>query len=174
MPTSKKRKNTSNKIGDTFEKRIQTTLDKLKQEKVACMSKVPTEFKIVRGNFGKIISAFPVSESKFVDYTGVIKCIGHCDIESKTIANKTAFPLANIKQTQFDYFHYMYYEMGQRHLYYIIEFRELNEVYFVEAIKVENFKDSNERKSIPYKWFKENAILLDDDLDFTKYILDSK
>lgn len=168
---TKKRKNTSNKIGENFEERIQSVMDKLKAENVACMSKVPTEFKIVRGNFGKIVSAFPVSESKFCDYTGVIKGIGHCDIEAKTTANKTSFPLANIKNTQFDYFHYMYYEMMQRHLYYIIEFRELKEVYLIKAIDIEDFKNNNERKSIPYSWFKENAILMDDDLNFVKYIL---
>ena len=165
-----KRKNTSNKIGAKFEDRVQHKLDEYKKLGLCCMSKVPTEFKILRGAMGKIVSAFPVSESKFVDFTGVIKNVGHCDIETKTSANKTSFPLSNIKETQFEYFHYMYYEMNQRHLYFLIEFREQNEVYLVKAIDVENFKNTNTRKSIPYQWFKDNTILIED-LDFLPYII---
>ena len=165
-----KRKNNSNKIGETFENRIQAMLDRLKLEGRACMSKVPTEFKIVRV-MGKIVSAFPVSESKFCDYTGVVKGIGHCDIEAKTTSNKTSFPLSNIKDTQFDYFRYMFFKMGQKHLYYIIEFRELKHTYLVKAMDIDLFKQENERKSIPIQWFEKYGMLLDDDLDFTKYLV---
>lgn len=167
--TKTKRKNTSNKIGKRFEDRIQTKLDKYKEQGLAYMSKVPTEFRIHRGTGGRVVNAFPVAQSRFCDFTGVVKDVGHCDIEAKTTSNKTSFPLSNILQSEFDYMSYMYHKMNQRHLYYLIEFRELKEVYLVKAIDIETFKNENTRKSIPHKWFQENAILLKN-LNFIDYI----
>lgn len=163
----KKRKNTSNKIGDKFEQRVQRVCDKLREDKICMLSKVPTDWKVLR-NGGKIVSAFPKTESKFVDYVGI--CNGKSiSIEAKTTANKTSFPLNNIKDTQFEYF--LDYEIMGGLGYYIIEFREHKEIYFVESSKIENFKNNNERKSIPYQWFCDNAILLDyDRINFIDYI----
>lgn len=164
----KKRKNTSNKIGDKFEQRVQRVCDELRKNKICMLSKVPTEWKVIR-NGGKIVSGFPVSESKFVDYVGVYKGKS-VSIETKTCANKTSFPLSNIKDTQFEYF--LDYELMGGLGYYIIEFREHKEIYLVKSMQIETFRNSNERKSIPYQWFKDNGVLLDyERINFIDYIM---
>ena len=165
-----KHKNTSNKIGQRFEDRVQRKLDEYKEQGLACMSKVPTEMKIIRGAGGRIVNAFPVAQSRFCDFTGVIKDIGHCDIETKTCANKTSFPLSNILDSEFEYMSYMYHKMNQRHLYYLIEMRELKEVYLIKSIDIENFKNSQTRKSLPIQWIRDNGILIDNKLNFIEYI----
>lgn len=166
-----KRKNTSNKIGVTFEDRIQEKLDEYKEQGLACVNKVPTNFKIIRGAKGRVVNAFPVAQSRFCDFTGVIKDIGHCDIEAKTCSNKTSFPLSNILDSEFEYMKYMYHKMGQRYLYYLIEMRELKEIYLVKSIDIENFKKTQTRKSLPISWLRDNGILIDENLNFIEKIL---
>ena len=168
-----KRKNTSNKIGQRFEDRVQHKLDKYKEQHLACMSKVPTEWKIHRGVGGRVVNAFPVAQSRFCDFTGCVKDIGHCDIETKTCANKTSFPLSNILDSEFEYMSYMYHHMNQRHLYYLIEMRELKEIYLIKAIDVENFKNTETRKSLPIQWMRDNGVLIDSKLNFIEEILNS-
>ena len=167
-----KRKNTSNKIGAIFEERVQHKLDEYKKQGLAYINKVPTEFKILRIG-GKVINAFPVSQSRFCDFTGVIKGIGHCDIEVKTCSNKTSFPLSNIIESEFEYMSFMYHEMNQRHLYYLIEMRELKEIYLFKAIDIENFRKEQTRKSLPISWMRENGILIDNKLNFIEHILNN-
>ena len=163
-----KKKNTSNKIGEKFEQRIQCVCDDLRTQKIAILSKVPTEWKVMRGVGGKISCAFPVSESKFVDYIGVYRGRS-ISIEAKTCANKTSFPLNNIKDTQYQYF--IDYDNMGGFGYYIIEMREHKEIFLLKSMQIEEFRKSNERKSIPYKWLKDNGILLDyKTINFIEYI----
>lgn len=163
------KKNTSNKIGDKFEQRVQQVCDELRNKRICMLSKVPTEWKVLRGAGGRITSGFPVSESKFVDYVGIYQGKS-VSIETKTTANTTSFPLSNIKDTQFEYF-IDYNAMGG-YGYYIIEFREHKEIYLVKSMQIEEFRNTNTRKSIPYQWFKDNAVLLDyKEINFIDYIL---
>ena len=77
--------------------------------------------------------------------------------------------MSNIQEEQYEYF--KDYEMFGGLGYYIIEFRELKEVYLVESMKVEEFRINATRKSIPIAWFRENAIQLDfDKLNFIEYV----
>ena len=165
----KKKSSTSKKVGDSLEKRIQLKCDELRKNNIACINKIPTEVKIIRGAYRKIVKAFFPENSRFVDFAGYIKGVGHIDIEAKSCGNKTSFPLSNILNTEFDYLHFMYHTMGNKHEYYIIEMREHNEIYLIKAIDVENFKDTETRKSLPYSWIKDNGILLHN-LNFIDYI----
>lgn len=166
---TKKKSSTSKHVGDSLEKRIQLKCDELRRNNIACINKVPTEVVVIRGAYGKIVKAFFPENSKFVDFTGYIKGIGHIDIEAKSCGNKTSFPLSNILDTEYEYLHFMYHTMGNEHEYYIIEMREHKEIYLIKAIDVENFKNTETRKSLPYSWIKNNGILLHN-LNFIDYI----
>ncbi len=89
--------------------------------------------------------------------------------EAKTTKNKTNFPLNNIQEYQYkladELLEYV------QSVFYIIEFRELNEIYLVHSSKIKEFINNNERKSIPIDWFRDktNATLMQD-LDILKYL----
>ena len=157
----------SNKIGSKFEDKVKKVCEELKRKKIALIYKVGTEWKIIRGKYGKIVNAFPMG-TNFVDFVGVYKGRS-ISIETKTTENKTSFSLSNIQEEQYEYF--KDYEIFGGLGYYIIEFRELKEVYLVESMKVEEFRINATSKSIPIAWFRENAIQLDfDKLNFIDYI----
>lgn len=151
------RKN-SNKIGKNFEDRLNDKFIKYKRENIAYISKVPTEFVIIRNKQGNIATAFPRGKSQFLDYIGVLKNGKTIVLEAKSTSNKTSFPLSMIKEYQYtlieEFLKYTDY------VYMIVEFREKNEVYMFKANQVLTFEKTYGRKSIPYNWFKENAILL--------------
>ncbi len=164
-----KRKNTSNKKGEKFEKLVQDVCNELKLKGIAHIDKVPTEVKVIRIG-KKIVNAFFVQSSKFVDFCGFTNKGEYIAIEAKTTTNKTSFSFANIQNTQFEYF-IDFYKMNCKHGYYLIRFDNLKELYFVQACEVQAFKDNNTRKSIPIVWFRKNAQLLDyDKINFIDYM----
>ena len=158
--------NKSNKIGSTFESKLTEVFEKYRREKKAYIIKVPTEITIIRKG-ARIVSAFPKKQSPCLDYIGILPNGKAIIFEAKTCKNKTSFPLANIKDYQYDLMDEIYNYVDN--IFYIIEFREHNEVYLVHANKVKEFKETNERKSIPYGEFKNIGTLIND-LDVLKYI----
>lgn len=158
--------NKSNKIGAKFENRLTKQFEKYRKEGRAYIFKVPVEWVIIR-NGKNIKSAFPRNKSDCLDYIGILPGGKSIVFEAKTTANKTSFPLSNIKNYQYD----LIKEISQyaNSVFFIIEFRELNEIYLVSGEEIKRFKENNERKSIPYKEFKNIGILMND-LDVLKYI----
>ena len=157
--------------GLSFEKRIQNKCDKLKEDGIALISKVPTEFRMIRGAGGRVVSAYPVGDSRFVDFIGTNNRGESISIEAKETKNKTSFPFSNIKDTQFDFFE-LWNQLGGKG-FYIIHFKEHKEVYFIKSEDLKQIKDNIGRKSIPYDMFvKDNRFikLNYDELDFEKYI----
>ena len=163
-----KRKNTSNKIGSTFEAKLIRVFNKYRKEGKAYIIKIPGEVTIIRKG-SKIVNALHRQKSDCLDFLGLMPNGKGIVFEAKTTKNKTSFPLSNIQDYQ--------YELADellryvRSVFYIIEFRELNEIYLVHSNKIKEFIKNNERKSIPIIWFreKENAILMED-LDILKYL----
>ena len=161
---SDKRKN-SNKVGANFEMRIQKILDELREEGVCYISKIPTEFTILRRG-SKIISAFPKAQSRFLDYVGIING-KFITIEAKTCgSSKTSYPLSGFKDYQLplleDFLEYG--AMG----YVVIEMRELNKTFLIEGNKfLETVKGLN-RKSIPIELLEEIGIEVGEDLQGLK------
>ena len=92
----------SNKIGSKFEDKVKKVCEELKRKKIALIYKVGTEWKIIRGKYGKIVNAFPMG-TNFVDFVGVYKGRS-ISIETKTTENKTSFSLSNIQEEQYEYF----------------------------------------------------------------------
>ena len=158
--------NKSNKIGAKFENRLTKQFEKSRKEGKAYIFKIPNEFVVLRKG-AKIVSAFPKKQSPCLDYIGILPNGKAIVFEAKTTANKTSFPLSNIKDYQYDLIDEI--QNYANNVFFIIEFRELNEIYLVSGEEVEKFKENNERKSIPYKEFKNIGILMED-LDVLKYI----
>lgn len=163
-----KRKNTSNKIGSTFEAKLIRVFNKYRKEGKAYIIKIPGEVTIIRKG-SKIVNALHRQKSDCLDFLGLMPNGKGIVFEAKTTKNKTSFPLSNIQDYQ--------YELAEellgyvKSVFYIIEFRELNEIYLVHSNKIKEFINNNERKSIPVSWFreKENATLMED-LDILKYL----
>lgn len=132
---------------------------------IALIHKIPTEFKIIR-NGARIVSAFPVKDSKFVDFCGIYqgKAIA---IECKETQNKTSFPLSNISQYQFD-FTDLWFNLGGK-TFYIISFTTHDKTYMISSDILNNYVSTLDRKSIPYEWFKDNGTLLKD-YNFIDYL----
>lgn len=158
--------NKSNKIGSNFENRLTKQFEKYRNEGKAYIFKIPNEFVVLRKG-AKIVSAFPKKQSPCLDYIGILPNGKSIVFEAKTTANKTSFPLSNIKDYQYDLIDEI--QNYANNVFFVIEFRELNEVYLVHGQAIKEFKENNERKSIPYKEFKNIGILMED-LDVLKYI----
>lgn len=158
--------------GLAFENAIQNKCNKLKDEGVALISKVPTEFKMIRGAGGRVVSAFPVAESCFVDFCGIIGNGIPIAIEAKETKNKTSFPFSNIKEHQIEFLK-RWEELGGKG-YYIIRFSENEKVFLVKAEDMHDCIESIGRKSVPYKYCLESGKFIELDyemLNFEDYIL---
>ncbi len=158
----------SNRIGKEFEEKLNKQFEKYKNNKEAYIVKFPTEWIVVRAG-AKIIKAFTKDKSPCLDYIGLLPDGKGIVFEAKTTKNKTNFPLNNIQEYQYkladELLEYV------QSVFYIIEFRELNEIYLVHSSKIKEFINNNERKSIPIDWFRDktNATLMQD-LDILKYL----
>ena len=168
-----KRKN-SNKIGASFEKRIQKVLDELREEKVGYIVKIPTQMKLIRGVGGRIVSAFPVPQEEkgyncLLDFHGILKGGKTICIEAKSCANKTSFPLDNIKPYQLPLLKELmdYGALG----YFIIEMRGVERTFLFEGYKFIEYVNELQRKSIPVKDMEEVGMELDNELKGLKNII---
>lgn len=144
----------SNKIGSKFEKRLEKQFEKYRIEGKAYIFKCHVDWVCIRSG-SKIVSAYPKKQSNMLDFVGFLSDGTHVIFEAKTCANKTSFPLSNIKEYQFDLNKELY--NYTENIFYIIEMREHKEVYLLHAKDLQNFIDNNERKSIPYYILKEIA-----------------
>ena len=158
--------NNSNKIGAKFEDKLTKQFEEYRKEKKAYIFKIPTEFVVLRKG-AKIISAYPKKQSPCLDYIGILPNGKSIVFEAKTTKNTASFPLKNIKPYQFELIKEVNHYVDC--VFFIIEFRELNETYLVSGNAILDFKENNTRKSIPYKEFKNIGILMED-LDVLKYI----
>ena len=163
-----KGKNTSNKIGSIFESKLIKVFEQYRKEGKAYIIKVPSEVTIIRHG-AKIVNAIHRQKSDCLDFIGLMPNGKGIIFEAKTTKNKTSFPLSNIQDYQYKLADEL---LGYvKSVFYIVEFRELNEIYLVHSNNIKEFIDNNERKSIPISWFRDetNATLMKD-LDILKYL----
>lgn len=159
-----KRKN-ANKIGQKFEDRLQKVFDELRGEGICYISKIPTEFTILRRG-AKIVSAFPKAQSRFLDYVGIING-KFITIEAKTCgSSKTSYPLSGFKEYQLPLLKEFldYGAMG----YVAIQMRELNKTFLIEGYKFLETVNGLNRKSIPIELLEEIGIEVGKDLQGLK------
>lgn len=93
-------------------------------------------------------------EKSTVDFTGVINNGPFIAFDAKQIKGKS-FPFAKIEPHQIEYMQTIQ-EMG--HVgFVLIYFSDLDECYRVDIDRFTEYKETNDRKSIPVKWCQENA-----------------
>ncbi|MGL4801871.1 MAG: Holliday junction resolvase RecU [Cetobacterium sp.] len=166
IPRKTSKRNTSNKVGSTFESKLINLFEQYRKENKAYLIKVPTETTIIRKG-AKIVNAIHRSKSDCLDFIGFLKDGKPIVFEAKTTKEENRFPLSNIAEYQYELADELYGYIDN--VFYIVEFRSYDEVYLVHANKVKEFKENSTRKSIPYSEFKNIGILMDD-LDVLKYL----
>lgn len=159
-----KKRNTYANRGMKLEKIITEKCTEYIKNDIAYIYKIPTDWQVLRKG-KRIVNAFPKKKS-IIDFLGTYKgqAIG---IEAKSTTNTTSFPFSNIAEHQWDFFKKW---CTQAKGYYIIWFKKIDKMFLVKAEDMQNAKDTLDRKSAPLEWFKDNAIELDGDIDFIKYI----
>ncbi len=124
------------------------------RHKMALIYKRPTPIQVVKVEYqknAKITEAY-FSEKSTTDFNGVYQG-RYIDIEAKSTHSKSSFPLSNITKKQFEHLSNVI-ELGGL-AFFIIEFVKHQKTYIVEAKKIIEFKNSEERKSIPFAQFEE-------------------
>lgn len=140
--------------GMALEEDINLTNDYYLRHNIALIYKRPTPIKVVKVDYEKgvkITEAY-FSEKSTTDYNGVYQG-RYIDIEAKSTQSKTSFPLSNITAKQFEHLQNVLHHGGLA--FFIIEFIKHQKAYIVEAKNVIDFKNNEERKSIPFSMFEE-------------------
>lgn len=154
---------------------IEDKCNKLQKNGLAIIHKVPTDWKVLRKFNPKlkrteIYSAFPIGESKFVDFIGIMN--GNAiAIEAKETTNKTSFPFSNIKPYQIKFLNEWENQKGKG--YYILRFVEYKEIYLIPCKVMHDWMDNLGRKSVRYDTVKDTkeVVLLDyKNINFEDYI----
>lgn len=164
--TERKKSTSHANRGMKFEAMIQKQCDKYKEEGIAYIDKLPTEFKVQRGVSGQIVKAFPVGKSK-LDFYGTLANGQSIYIEAKSTKDNS-FPLGNFKEHQFVYLKEL--KEYTDHVYILIEMKKHEKTFIVLGDKILSFRETETRKSLPLDWLEENGIALDN-LDFLKTIV---
>ena len=140
--------------GMAFENDINETNDYYRNQGLCFVTKRPTPINVVSVDYssGPIITNAYFEKQSTTDYNGVYNG-RYLDFEAKSTKKKTSFPLANISKHQIEHLKQVIKHKGIA--FFIIEFSELDEVYFLDAQYVINFYENGDRKSIPYNTIKE-------------------
>lgn len=124
------------------------------RHRMALIYKRPTPIQVVKVEYKKNVKITEAyfSEKSTTDFNGVYQG-RYIDIEAKSTHSKSSFPLSNITKKQFEHLSNVI-ELGGL-AFFIIEFVKHQKTYIVEAKKIIEFKNNEERKSIPFAQFEE-------------------
>lgn len=150
--------NASNR-GMDFEDEINKTNQFYLENNIAVITKRPTPIKVVKVDYkhnAKIIDAY-FEKPSTTDYNGLYKGY-YLDFEAKSTLIKSRFPLKNITLNQIKHLQRVINHHGIA--FFLIEFRSLMEVYFLDAKYVIDYYYHGPRKSIPYLDIKKHGQLL--------------
>lgn len=163
---TKKRTNTANKKGLAFEEIIIKKLNEYNKKGLCYGIKIPNDWIIIRK--GRAITSAVPRAKCFLDFVVFLPNNKVAVIEAKSTGSKTNFGLDYIKLHQYDTAKAISEYCDD--VYYIICFRELDETYLVKSELVEEFKNTEERKSIPISWFRQGNAKLIKDMNFLEHI----
>lgn len=129
----------------------------------AYIYKKPTPIKITKVDYPSRDKAI-IKEAFFAvpsttDYNGLYKGY-YIDFEAKESKSTTSFALSNIHPHQIKHLQNIEKHNGISFL--IVRFTSLNETYLLTTKVFSIFLESNDRKSIPIEFFRENAYLIKD------------
>ena len=148
-----KKESTANR-GMKFEHQIEEQCELYKQEGIAYIDKLPTDWMIKRVG-GKIVSGYPRAKSK-LDFYGVLSNGMAIFIEAKS-TKSSSLPLSNFKDHQFVYIEEI--SKYTPYVYVLIQMRKYDDrVFLVEGLKILEFKNNESRKSLPLDWLESNGI----------------
>ena len=121
---------------------------------IAVIYKKPTPIGIVKVDYSqmKITDAY-FKEPSTLDYNGIYNG-SYIEFDAKETKNKTAFPLQNIHEHQLEHMKRIREQSGICFIIIAIN----SEYYILSAKNIFDFIDTEERKSIPYKYIKEKGI----------------
>jgi recombination protein U len=158
---SYKKVTTYDNRGMTLEEDINITNEYYLKNNIACIYKKPTPIGIVKvdyknGNDVVIKEAYFKTPST-TDYNGIYKG-KYIDFEAKEtmVIN---FPLANIHEHQIKHLDIISKMGGIGFL--IVSFVKVNEIYVLSNEKLQEFLNTNKRKSIPLEYFRTNGYKID-------------
>ena len=128
---------------------------------IAVIYKKPTPLTITKVDYPSRTEAV-IKEGYFktpstTDYNGIYKG-KYIDFEAKETRSDTSFPLHNIHEHQIAHLKRIARHQGIAFL--IVRFTQLDETYLLTIDKLEEFLNSNKRKSIPLSYFKENGFII--------------
>ena len=157
--------------GMGLEESINITNEYYLEKEIAVIHKKPTPIQIVKidyTNGARICDAYFKCPST-TDYNGIYKG-KYLDFDAKETLNKTSFPLANLHKHQLEHMKKVINHGGISFL--IIKINNL--YYLLDGIKIIDFINSNNRKSIPYNYIKNNGLEIKEGinpaLDYIKVI----
>ena len=133
------------------------------EKNIAIIYKKPTPIQVVKYDYNtkRITDAFYMSEST-LDYNGIYNGY-YIEFDAKS-TNTNNLPLANIASHQLKHLEKIISHKGIAFLIILIN----NEAYLIQGKKVLDFIKSNQRKSIPYDYIKNNGYALK--IDYLKGI----
>lgn len=137
---------------------------------IAIIYKKPTPILVCQVDYkkNKILEGYYKTPST-LDYNGIYKG-KYIDFDAKETLNKTSFPLANLHKHQLEHMKKVINHGGISFL--IIKINNL--YYLLDGIKIIDFINSNNRKSIPYNYIKNNGLEIKEGinpaLDYIKVI----
>lgn len=170
----KKQQSTINKVsydsnlshknrGMTLEYELNLSNEYYREIDKAYIYKKPTPIKIVKVDYPSrdktVIREAYFTVPSTTDYNGLYKG-RYIDFEAKETHSKTAFALTNIHPHQIKHLKNISNHSGIAFL--IIRFTTLNETYLLTEQKFSNYIETTNKKSIPIKFFQEEAYLLKD------------
>lgn len=166
-----KKNNYANR-GMNLENDINITNNYYNLKDIAIIYKKPTPIKVVNVEYPKVvIKEAYFSEPSTLDYTGIYKN-KYIEFDAKETKSKTSFPLSNIHNHQLNHINKITKHGGIAFL--IVRFSTLNKNYLLEATKLLDFINNNDRKSIPLEYFEQNSYLIEQKytprLDYIKII----
>ena len=128
---------------------------------IAVIYKKPTSVTIHKADYPGPHKAI-IKEAYFktpstTDYNGVYKG-KYIDFEAKETKNKTSFPLSNIHEHQITHLKKISKHGGIGFI--IVRFTLLNETYLLFIKDLDEYLKNNDRKSIPYNYFKEKGHII--------------
>ena len=128
---------------------------------IAVIYKKPTSVTIHKAEYPGPHEAI-IKEAYFktpstTDYNGVYKG-KYIDFEAKETKNKTSFPLSNIHDHQIKHLKKIVRHGGIGFI--IVRFVSLDETFLLFEKELSDFLNNEDRKSIPYEYFKEKGYLI--------------
>lgn len=138
--------------GKWFETAIGSTNAAYKRKGVALVNKIPTPISYNT----RTKKAFYEAKST-VDFVGIIKGGKHIAFDTKEV-DIMRLPFDNVSSHQEEYMTNTQKMGGTAFL--LVYFKKKNECYMLDINRYTNYKRASNRKSIPYDWFKDNAVLI--------------